>query len=111
LRGRPPHEPAALKIDRSFVAGLGAWPEDRAVVDAIVALAHILGFTIVAEGVETGAQLEQLIEAGCDTGLGFSGSPPVTDAAFTAYSFRSGGGAVPRRPPHPAPHRWLPTPA
>ena len=39
-----------LKIDRSFVAGLGVGPEDRAVVDVIVALAHILGFSVVAEG-------------------------------------------------------------
>jgi diguanylate cyclase (GGDEF)-like protein len=101
-----------LKIDRSFVAGLGTCPEDRAVVDAIVALAHILGFTIVAEGVESSAQLGQLIEAGCDTGQGFYWSPPVTGPAFAAYSSSSGRGRLrPRRPSRDARRTWSTTPA
>ena len=89
-----------LKIDRSFVAGLGVCPEDRAVVDAIVALAHVLGFTIVAEGVETGAQLEQLLEAGCDSGQGFYWCPAVSRHTFTArLTDQRIGALLPRRPP------------
>jgi len=55
-----------LKIDRSFVAGLGRDEEDSAIVSAIVKMAHALGLTVVAEGVERPEQLERLRELGCD---------------------------------------------
>jgi EAL domain-containing protein (putative c-di-GMP-specific phosphodiesterase class I) len=50
----------ALKVDRSFVNGLGRDPEDSAIVAAVVSLAHALGLSAVAEGVETTDQLRQL---------------------------------------------------
>ena len=60
-----------LKIDRSFVDGLGQDAEDLAIVRAIVALADSLGMTTVAEGVETPAQLEVLRQVGCTAVQGY----------------------------------------
>jgi diguanylate cyclase (GGDEF)-like protein/PAS domain S-box-containing protein len=55
-----------LKIDRSFIAGLGRDEEDSAIVAAIVQMARTLGLTVVAEGVERPEQLERLRELDCD---------------------------------------------
>jgi predicted signal transduction protein with EAL and GGDEF domain len=60
-----------IKVDRSFVRGIGAEPEGEAVVRAIVGLGHTLGKEVVAEGVETEAQLAFLRELGCDAAQGF----------------------------------------
>jgi len=59
-----------LKIDRSFVAGLGRDEEDSAIVAAIVQMARALGLTVVAEGVERPEQLERLRELDCDRAQG-----------------------------------------
>jgi diguanylate cyclase (GGDEF)-like protein/PAS domain S-box-containing protein len=59
-----------LKIDRSFVAGLGRDEEDSAIVAAIVQMARTLGLTVVAEGVERPEQLERLRELDCDRAQG-----------------------------------------
>ena len=53
-----------VKIDRSFVDGLGAESEDSAIVAAVVGLGHALGLSVVAEGVETEMQLDELRGAG-----------------------------------------------
>ena len=60
-----------VKIDRSFVQGLGVHTGDSAVVGALVGLAHSLGFAVVAEGVETHGQVEALRELGCEYIQGF----------------------------------------
>jgi diguanylate cyclase (GGDEF)-like protein/PAS domain S-box-containing protein len=60
-----------LKIDRTFVAGLGTRGRDTAVVEAIIGLADALGLTTVAEGVETEAQLDVLRELGCGRAQGY----------------------------------------
>jgi EAL domain-containing protein (putative c-di-GMP-specific phosphodiesterase class I) len=60
-----------LKVDRSFVDGLGREPEDSAIVSAVVSLAHALGLVCVAEGLETGQQLGELRRLGCDKAQGF----------------------------------------
>jgi diguanylate cyclase (GGDEF)-like protein len=66
-----------LKIDRSFVRDLPANEEDRAIADAIVAMGRTLGLTLVAEGVETKAQVDYLHARGCDELQGFYFSRPV----------------------------------
>jgi EAL domain-containing protein (putative c-di-GMP-specific phosphodiesterase class I) len=53
-----------LKIDGSFVDGLGRDPEDRSIVSAVIDLAHTLGLQVVAEGVEIADQLAHLRETG-----------------------------------------------
>jgi diguanylate cyclase (GGDEF)-like protein/PAS domain S-box-containing protein len=62
---------SALKIDRTFVDGLGTDVEDTSIVEAIVTLAHALGLIAVAEGLETPTQLEKLRAIGCDYAQGF----------------------------------------
>ncbi len=65
-----------IKIDRTFITDLPADAEDRAITTAIIAMAHSLGVEVVAEGVETAAQLAFLDEHGCDRVQGyFLGAP------------------------------------
>jgi EAL domain-containing protein (putative c-di-GMP-specific phosphodiesterase class I) len=66
-----------LKIDRSFVDGVGTEAHDTTIVDTLVRLGHSLGLTVVAEGVETLAQLEHLRRVGCDNGQGFLFGRPM----------------------------------
>jgi predicted signal transduction protein with EAL and GGDEF domain len=70
-----------VKIDRSFVQGLGTDPEDERIVSAVVDLAANLGLRSIAEGVETQGQLERLREFGCDQAQGylFARPLPATD--------------------------------
>jgi hypothetical protein len=65
----PPVE--CMKIDRSFVDGLGHDAQDTAIVDGVIAFAKTLGLQVTAEGIETAEQLEQLRALGCDFGQGF----------------------------------------
>ena len=67
-----------LKIDRSFVDGLGSDPGDSAIVTAIVTLAHTLGLPAIAEGVETAEQLDELRRLGCDMAQGFLMARPAS---------------------------------
>jgi EAL domain-containing protein (putative c-di-GMP-specific phosphodiesterase class I) len=66
-----------LKIDRSFVQGIPEDQDGAAIVSAIIAMARSLGLRLVAEGVESRAQLEFLRERGCDEFQGFLFSKPV----------------------------------
>jgi diguanylate cyclase (GGDEF)-like protein/PAS domain S-box-containing protein len=71
-----------LKIDRSFVDGLGTEQADDAIVRAIVSLAHTLRLIVVAEGIETAVQLQRLTDLGCERAQGFLISAPLeADAA------------------------------
>ena len=72
----------ALKVDRSFVAGLGEDAEDSAIVEAVVSMAHSLHLSVVAEGVETDEQLARLRELGCELAQGFYFAAPVPPAAL-----------------------------
>ncbi|MDG2217963.1 MAG: EAL domain-containing protein [Acidimicrobiales bacterium] len=71
-----------LKIDRSFVSGLGTEKSATTIVAAIIDLAHALGLIVIAEGVETRQQLDVLTELDCDQALGFHFSPPQSPEAF-----------------------------
>jgi diguanylate cyclase (GGDEF)-like protein/PAS domain S-box-containing protein len=72
-----------LKVDRDFVAGLGKNPEDDAIVQAVIALAHSLGLSATAEGVETEDQLRRLQGLDCDLAQGFLWSRALPIAEFT----------------------------
>ena len=67
----------AVKIDRSFVAGLGTDASDTAIVRSVVDLAHALSLQVVAEGVEQPEQLEALRSLGCDVAQGYLFAPPL----------------------------------
>jgi len=71
-----------LKIDRSFVTGLPLDDSDRAIVSATIGLARALGLDVVAEGVETQAQLDCLRALDCTAYQGFLCSPAVPVAQF-----------------------------
>jgi diguanylate cyclase (GGDEF)-like protein len=73
---------SSLKIDRSFVQRVGSDQEDAAVVRAIVTIAKTLHMHVVAEGIETVAQFEQLRALGCDRGQGYFFARPVTAQAI-----------------------------
>jgi diguanylate cyclase (GGDEF)-like protein/PAS domain S-box-containing protein len=73
-----------IKIDRSFVAGLGSRAENRELIRTIVALANNFEMTVVAEGIETNLQSETLQELGCHQGQGFLFSKPVSARSATA---------------------------
>jgi EAL domain-containing protein (putative c-di-GMP-specific phosphodiesterase class I) len=75
-----------LKIDRSFVKDLAASSDARAVVDAVVRLAHALGLKVVAEGVETGEQRDILIELGCDELQGYYFARPMPARTLLAWA-------------------------
>ncbi len=66
-----------LKIDRTFVSGLATSDESTAIVEAVIGLAHTLGMSVSAEGVETREQLEELRRLHCDAACGFLLSHPV----------------------------------
>ncbi|MEL0169414.1 MAG: EAL domain-containing protein [Pseudomonadaceae bacterium] len=66
-----------LKIDRTFVSGLPADPNDLAIVEAITLLAHKLDLQVIAEGVESAEQLATLRALGCDMVQGYHLSKPV----------------------------------
>jgi diguanylate cyclase (GGDEF)-like protein len=73
-----------LKIDRLFIDKLDSDGEDAAIVRAIVTLAHTLGLTVVAEGIEREAQIPFLVALGCEEGQGYYFARPLPPAALDA---------------------------
>ena len=71
-----------LKIDRSFILDIDDSVDARAIVDAVIKLAHALGLSVVAEGVETAAQRDILLELGCDEMQGYLFARPMTSDAL-----------------------------
>ncbi len=78
-----------LKIDRSFVDGLGGGSYDTAMVASIISLAHSLNVRCVAEGVETVEQLQLLKQLGCDFAQGYLFSRPVNEQTLNAWLDRA----------------------
>ena len=77
-----------LKIDRSFVDGLGRSRVDTAIVTATLAFASALDLAVTAEGVETADQLERLRGLGCELGQGFFFARPVPSEELNALIAR-----------------------
>ena len=73
----------AIKIDQSFVKGLGENAEDTAVVRMIIELAHTLSLEVIAEGVETEVQADLLKEMGCGFAQGYHFSKPFPPEAVS----------------------------
>ncbi|MFL6660324.1 MAG: EAL domain-containing protein [Massilia sp.] len=73
-----------VKIDRAFISGVGLIAEDEAIAAAIIAMAHGMGLKVVAEGVETAAQLDVLRELRCDEMQGFLFSTALPAPQFEA---------------------------
>jgi len=75
-----------LKIDRSFVMDLDTNDDAKAIVDAVLKLAHAIGLKVVAEGVETIRQRDILIELGCDEFQGYLFARPMSARALDAVA-------------------------
>jgi diguanylate cyclase (GGDEF)-like protein/PAS domain S-box-containing protein len=74
-----------LKIDQSFVADVLTDPNDASIAQTIVALGRGLGLAVIAEGVETEAQKNFLLQAGCETYQGYLFSKPIPADQFDRY--------------------------
>ena len=77
---------AELKIDASFVQDLGHSDDARAIVDAVIKLAHALGLRVVAEGVETDQQRDLLVDLGCDELQGFLFARPMAAEQLAVWA-------------------------
>ncbi len=86
---------SAVKIDQSFVAGLVERREDELIVAGVISMAHALGHTVIAEGVETTEQLAALRRLGCRYAQGFlwSRAVPVAELASTIATIEQRPGA------------------
>jgi EAL domain-containing protein (putative c-di-GMP-specific phosphodiesterase class I) len=73
----------AVKVDRSFVEGLGTDGRDTAITDAIIAIARALSLEVVAAGVETQDQAEALLALGCPLAQGYHFSRPLPAAGVS----------------------------
>ena len=71
-----------LKIDKNFVDNLDTNSTDMSLCEAIILMAHKLGMKVIAEGIETAAQRDKLLQAGCDYGQGYLFSKPVSAGEF-----------------------------
>ncbi len=80
-----------LKIDRSFVLAMQLNPRQEVVVETIIDMAHRLGMTTVAEGVETDENLEKLLALGCQLGQGYLWNKPASREDFEALLRTEGG--------------------
>jgi diguanylate cyclase (GGDEF)-like protein/PAS domain S-box-containing protein len=74
-----------LKIDKTFIDGVTRGPEDSAVAQAVIKMAHTFGLEAVAEGIEFPAQAERLVELHCDMGQGYYFGPPLSVEATETY--------------------------
>ncbi len=86
---------AELKIDRAFVTDLESSPQARSIVRAVVQMAHTLGLRVVAEGVETGAQRDLLVEMGCDELQGYFFAKPMSALAIALWASSDDAGEAP----------------
>jgi len=90
-----------IKIDKEFIGDLSRDPDDASITSTVIAMAHSLGLNVVAEGVETEAQMQFLRDHACDEVQGFWISPPLEAHACLAFIQQWGrtpAGAIPAAP-------------
>jgi diguanylate cyclase (GGDEF)-like protein/PAS domain S-box-containing protein len=75
----------SLKIDKSFISGIVSSPEDTAITVATIDMAHALGLTVIAEGVETIEQRDFLCDHGCDFAQGHLYAGPMENTTFLEW--------------------------
>lgn len=80
-----------LKVDQSFIRSMDTEPRRRLLARSIIGLAQSLGFSVVAEGIETRESLDRLAAWGCNEGQGYFISRPLAHDAFTAWMGDRGG--------------------
>lgn len=85
---------SSLKIDQSFIKGIPLKPDDLAITSAMIALAHNLGLTVVAEGVETVEQVQHLAAQGCDIVQGYFLSHPLPQSKIVSQFNKLREGAL-----------------
>jgi EAL domain-containing protein (putative c-di-GMP-specific phosphodiesterase class I) len=90
------HPVDIVKLDRAFVGALETNPRDAAIVDGIVRLAHALGMTCVAEGIERPGQLQHLTDLGCDQVQGYLIAAPCRPEDVPRQLSVGAHGALPR---------------
>lgn len=102
LKRFPIHQ---LKIDRSFIRDMMGDPGDRAIVDAVIAMAHSMNMEVLAEGVERADQADYLRAKGCDKAQGYHFGKPVPAEEFRELLSRQEDrvGPGPRQPTEPGP--------
>jgi EAL domain-containing protein (putative c-di-GMP-specific phosphodiesterase class I) len=83
-----------LKIDRSFVQGMASSGHDETLVRSVIELAHNIGLTVVAEGVETVAVATQLADLGCERLQGYLFGRPLPEAELTDLLRTQSAGVV-----------------
>jgi diguanylate cyclase (GGDEF)-like protein len=83
-----------LKLDTSFVQGISTDKRDRAIVEAIIRLGGALDLEVVAEGIETSATIDKLLELGCHRGQGYLLSMPIAPEELTSL-MEAGGISLP----------------
>ena len=88
-----------LKIDRGFVVDLETNADARAVVDAVIHLAHALDLRVVAEGVETEGQYDILRRLGCDEMQGYWFAPPMPANQLLEWVMKHQPASATRLPP------------
>lgn len=87
-----------LKVDSSFVAGLGTIPLDTAIIQALTGVAKALSLKVTTEGVETPEQAKLLLDMGCTHGQGHFFAPPLSSESMTTLLKRAGGLPEAREP-------------
>jgi diguanylate cyclase len=105
LRDYPVDE---IKLDRSFVTEMNHNRYSRAIITSTIELAHALGLSVVAEGIEDGETFRGLLELGCDTGQGYYVLPPVPADRLFEYLDHCAAGSRRRAFTYP---RWLQVPS
>jgi EAL domain-containing protein (putative c-di-GMP-specific phosphodiesterase class I) len=83
-----------LKLDRTFIAELGHDPASHTIVSSVIRLAHDLGMSIVAEGMETADQHEELTRLGCDSCQGYYFARPMSAASLDTLIEHSPNGTT-----------------